>query len=256
MSQSPNLGLFTWYELLTHDADAATAFYGEVVGWKAQAWPDPSMKYTLWTMADGTAVGGLMTLADAQQPDGRPHWSGVVSVADADATAARATELGGAVLSPPMDIPNVGRFALIADPTGATFSIMQSSDPSGPIDGSVPGRVSWHELWTSDPAAAWAFYQGLFGWVDAGTMEMGPGRTYQMFGRTKDEAHGGIAAKDPNGPPSAWLFYATVPNADAAAERAKTQGATIFMGPMDVPGGGRCAGGMDKQGAGFAVVSY
>lgn len=256
MSTSPNLGLFTWYELLTTDTAAAAAFYGEVVGWRTQSWNDPNMPYTMWTLADGTAVGGMMTLEAARQANGRPNWTGVVSVADADETVAKAVTLGGRILQPPMDIPKVGRFASIADPTGAVFQIMQSFDPAGPIDGSIHGRVSWHELWTSDPAAAWAFYQGLFGWVDAGSMEMGPGRTYQMFGRNKDDAHGGIAPKDPNGPPSAWLFYATVPNADEAAERAKQLGATIFIGPMDVPGGGRCAGGMDEQGAGFAVVSY
>jgi predicted enzyme related to lactoylglutathione lyase len=132
---------------------------------------------------------------------------------------------------------------------------MQPSDPAPPFDARELGRFSWSELWTSDPEAAWAFYRQLFGWVETGTMEMAPGVTYRMFGRTADKSLGGIAMKDPNGPPSAWLFYATVANADEAGERARSLGAQIFMGPMDVPGGGRIVGGMDPQGAGFALYS-
>lgn len=255
MTTSPNIGLFAWHELLTKDTEAAKAFYGSVVGWGTQAFPDPAMAYQMWTNESGP-IGGLMSLEAAQQPDGHPHWMGTVSVADIDATFKRAGALGAKVLSPIHEIPNVGRFAVLADPTGAVFCVMQSSDPAPPFDGRQLGRVSWNELWTSDPDAAWTFYRGLFGWVETGSMEMAPGVTYRMFGRTADASMGGIAQKDPQGPASAWLFYATVPNADAAGARAKELGAHIFMGPMDVPGGGRMVAGMDPQGAGFALYSH
>lgn len=254
MTDSPNKGLFTWHELLTKDTEAAKAFYGAVVGWGTQAVPDPAMAYTLWTNANGP-VGGLMSLEAAQQPEGHAHWMGTISVADIDATFARAGELGATVHAPVHEIPNVGRFAVLADPTGAAFCVMQPSDPGAPLDPRELGRFSWNELWTSDPEAAWAFYSGLFGWVETGTMEMGPGVTYRMFGRTGEASMGGIAQKAPQAPASAWLFYATVENADEAGERAKGLGAQIFMGPMDVPGGGRIVGGMDPQGAGFAIYS-
>ena len=54
-----------------------------------------------------------------------PHWSMYVTVADCDERAARATQLGGKLYMPPTDIPNVGRFSVIADPQGATFNIIQ-----------------------------------------------------------------------------------------------------------------------------------
>ncbi|MFZ5475735.1 MAG: VOC family protein [Myxococcota bacterium] len=254
MRTSPNTGLFSWHELLTKDTAAAKAFYGEVVGWGTQDWPDPAMAYTMWTNAKG-AVGGLMSLEAAQQPEGRPRWMGTVTVDDVDATFARAVELGATVHAPVHEIPNVGRFAVLADPTGAVFCVMQPSDPAPPIDAREPGRFSWNELWTSDPEAAWAFYSALFGWVETGAMEMAPGVTYRMFGRAADQPMGGIGPKAPEGPPSSWLFYANVEDADAAGERAKALGATLLMGPMDVPGGGRVVGGVDPQGAGFAVYS-
>lgn len=254
MSTSPNIGLFAWYELLTANPEAAKAFYGAVVGWGTQPFPDPSMNYTMWTNTKGP-VGGLMTLDEAQMPGARPHWMGTVSVENTDATVARALELGGKLLHAAHEIPNVGRFAVLQDPTGGTFCVMQSFDPAGPIDMRELGRVGWHELWTSDADAAWAFYAGLFGWVEAGSMEMAPGQVYRMFGRDKDSPHGGIAPTGADGPPTAWLFYATVESADESIGRARELGATIMMGPMDVPGGGRAGGGMDPQGAGFAVFS-
>lgn len=254
MSTSPNVGLFTWYELLTRDVEAAKAFYGAVVGWGTQPFDGP-MEYTMWTAGE-VPVGGLMSLAAAQQPDRAPYWIGTVSVADIDATVAKVTALGGAVHAPVHEIPGVGRFAVVADPTGAAFSLLQSADPGGPPERTALGRFSWHELWTSDPDAAWAFYRELFGWVETGTMDMGPEGTYRMFGRAGENSIGGIARKAPEGPPSSWLFYTNVANADAAGEKAKGLGATIFMGPMDVPGGGRITGGMDPQGAGFAVYAH
>lgn len=255
MNTSPNSGLFTWYELLTKDTEAAKAFYGNVVGWGTQSFPDPAMAYEMWTNATG-AVGGLMSLEAAQQPGGRSHWMGTISVTDIDATFARAGELGATVQAPIHEIPNVGRFAVLADPTGAVFCVMQPSDPAPPVDQQEIGRFSWHELWTSDPEAAWSFYSRLFGWVETGSMEIAPGLNYRMFGRTKDVSIGGIAQKDPSAPASAWLFYATVANADEAGARAKELGAHLMMGPMDVPGGGRMVGGVDPQGAGFALYSH
>jgi predicted enzyme related to lactoylglutathione lyase len=104
MTTSPNVGLFTWFELLTKDTEAAKAFYGSVVGWGTQSFPDPAMAYTMWTNTSGP-VGGLMSLEAAQQPEGRPHWMGTISVADIDATFGRATQLGAAVLAPVHEIP-------------------------------------------------------------------------------------------------------------------------------------------------------
>jgi predicted enzyme related to lactoylglutathione lyase len=123
-------------------------------------------------------------------------------VADIEVTLTQATELGGSVLAPVTDMPGVGRFAVLADPTGAAFSVLQPADPGGPTDRNEVGRFSWHELWTSDPDAAWTFYRQLFGWVETGTMEMGPGVLYRMFGRSAEDMIGGMAPRSEGGPPS------------------------------------------------------
>lgn len=252
---SPNVNLFAWHELMTNDTEAAKRFYGQVVGWGTQGWPDPNMNYTMWTNANGP-VGGLMSLEAAQQAGAPPYWMGTISIDDLDATVAKATSLGGTVVAPAHEIPNVGRYAVLADPTGAVFCLLQSSDPAPPINLRELGRISWNELWTSDPDAAWNFYRQVFGWVETGVMEMGPGMTYRMFGRDAENSMGGIAMKQPEQPVSAWLFYATVDSADHACNRARELGAHVFMEPMDVPGGGRMFAAVDPQGAAFAAYSH
>jgi predicted enzyme related to lactoylglutathione lyase len=125
----PPPGKFVWDELMTSDVEGAKKFYSAVIGWEAEDVPMPGMTYTLWNRPgtkradDGKPKqgGGLMAL-----PPGVPHpfWSSYVAVADCDASAARAKELGATVVMPPTDIPNVGRFATLIDPTGAAISIL------------------------------------------------------------------------------------------------------------------------------------
>jgi uncharacterized protein len=111
-------GAFSWNELMTRDPDAAAAFYGQLFGWTFEKM-DMGMPYQV-IKADGTSVGGLMGMPPNAPP--MPMWGSYVTVADADATAKRCTELGGKVLNPPMDIPTIGRFVVLQDPQGAVIS--------------------------------------------------------------------------------------------------------------------------------------
>lgn len=248
-----------WHELMTIDTAAGAEFYSKLLGLKAEAWADPAMNYTMFSSASG-GMGGVAELpAEARAMGAPPHWMGVVGVASAANTIARAAELGGTLVAGPMPVPGVGIYAVLADPTGAAFSIMQSdSADSGPTpDPKDLGRVSWNELWSSDPEKAWAFYSELFGWVETGTMDMGPGGLYRMYGTTREgQSLGGLAQKMPEQPVSAWAFYFNVANADAALQAATGLGGKPVMGPMDVPGGGRIAMAVDPQGAHFAVYSH
>jgi predicted enzyme related to lactoylglutathione lyase len=127
----PANGAFCWNELATTDLDAAQTFYKTLLGWElkestatascegAEAAP---MVYTE-IVAGGEHVGGMYKMGT--EYGGAPsHWMSYVAVDDVDARAAQVTELGGKVCVPPMDIPNVGRFCVINDPTGATISLI------------------------------------------------------------------------------------------------------------------------------------
>ena len=168
----------------------------------------------------------------------RPHWLAYLATPDTDATAARATELGGKVLSEAMDIPTVGRFAILQDPQGAVFAAFTPSGPAPGHDGPAqPGEFSWHELITTDYAAAFDFYSDLFGWQKGEAMDMGPAGIYQMYGRTEMPL-GGMFNKTEEMPgPPAWLFYIRVADVHAAAKRVAELGGQVLNGPMEVPGG-------------------
>jgi len=115
-------GTLIWNELVTPDIDKALAFYGEVVGIGAQT-SELMEGYTTITNAAGEVVGGAML----PQMDGiPPHWNVYFNVADADATGAKVTELGGTVVAPNFDVPGVGRLGVYADPQGGMFNLMQA----------------------------------------------------------------------------------------------------------------------------------
>ncbi|MEQ1568217.1 MAG: VOC family protein [Myxococcota bacterium] len=253
-----NLNRPYWYELMTTDTDAAVRFYGAVVGFTAEAWPDPQVPYTLWMTPSGPPSGGVSPLTEEMTQAGLPpHWSGVVAVADADAVAARAVALGGAVLSPPMDVPGVGRYATLADPQGASFGVMQSATEEGPSapPGAI-GTVGWNELWTSDPEAAVAFYRALLGWRSVGAMDMGPAGTYHMLAPEGEEAPGvGIARLMEGQQRPAWLYYFVVASADASVAMVTAAGGKALMPVIDVPDGGRACVFADDQGASFGLLS-
>ena len=119
--QPPAEGVFVWDELGTTDVDGAQRFYEAVFGWTGVD-PGPDFGgYRIFNRGD-TGVAGFMANPDPSIP---PHWQPYVAVEDVDGTAAKAKDLGGIVVAEPMDIPTVGRFAIIQDPQGAVFGILK-----------------------------------------------------------------------------------------------------------------------------------
>jgi predicted enzyme related to lactoylglutathione lyase len=116
-------GALTWNELQTADTTAATAFYAAAFGWEAKAVPIGDRPYTLFQLGDRT-IGGLMVL-DEGQPSA---WQVIFAVADCDGAVATCTAHGGSVVAPATDLPGVGRFAALADPHGAPFGVLESTD--------------------------------------------------------------------------------------------------------------------------------
>lgn len=112
-------GVISWTELMTDDPDGACRFYADLFGWTYQTHDMGEGPYHEVRSGE-RSMGGIMQTppAAAGQP---PQWGLYVTVDDIDATAARCGELGGSVLVPPMDIPTVGRFAVLRDPQGAVF---------------------------------------------------------------------------------------------------------------------------------------
>lgn len=251
-----NMGAFAWCELMTRDMDAAADFYSAVTGWEIQDASQNGMRYSLFTH-EGKPVAGLMSLPKEACGPGAPiGWFGYIGVDDVDRAAASVTAAGGAVHRAPDDIPDVGRFAVVSDPQGATFALFAplSTAPGQSDTACGPGQVGWHELYTTDWRAALEFYSWQFGWTAGDGIDMGEMGTYQLFLRN-GQPLGGMMTKPPSVPAPVWQYYLVVPAIDAAAERARSNGGQILIEPTPVPGGGWILHGLDPQGAKFALLS-
>jgi uncharacterized protein len=247
-------GRFVWYELLTTNTDQAIAFYGDVVGWKTQAYgeagPEP---YTMWVTGQGP-VGGTMVLPEqAKKMGAPPHWGSYVEVDDVDKSAERVKQLGGNILVPPMDIPTIGRFSTFADPQGATISLFKPQQPMAPHDTTKPGEFSWNEHMAKDHQKAFGFYAELFGWQKITEMDMGPQGKYLIYGQGEKQYGGMMTITSDMPMPPCWIYYANVTDLDGALDKVKNRGGKVTFGPMEVPGGTRVAMFIDPQGAAFAL---
>jgi len=248
-------GNFVWYDLMSSDPAGSEAFYTALIGWGTQDW-DGDMPYRMWTNNE-KPLGGVMQLPQEAADAGAPsHWLAYVATPNVDSTAEQAVELGATVVVPPTDIPGAGRFAILTDPQGATFATFQEGTESeGSSEPRGVGEFSWHELMTNDYEAAIDFYSPLFGWQKQEAMDMGESGIYQMYGQPESPPLGGMFNRPPEVPVNAWLFYISVPDIHAAAEKTKSLGGQILHGPMEVPGGDMIVQCLDPQGAMFALHS-
>jgi hypothetical protein len=247
-------GTPNWVDLGTPDLDAAEAFYGQLFGWSFDEGENPEETGGYRSaMLRGKPVAGLMPLMQPAQP---VAWSTYISVADADVATARVREGGGTVMVEPMDVLEIGRMAVFADPTGAAFGVWQprSFDGAGVVN--EPGALSWNELNTRDLGAAEGFYGPIFGWTFE-TQDMGGAGSYTTINLGGSPV-GGILNMTERGVPEEipphWQLYFAVEDADATLDRAKRAGGSVMVEPIDLPIG-RFAILTDPQGASFAVIA-
>jgi predicted enzyme related to lactoylglutathione lyase len=244
-------GTPSWVDLGTPDIAASKAFYGALFGWTGHTAEQPEAGgYTLFHNADGKEVAGAAPLQNPGQP---PAWTTYIAVVDADATTKAATDAGGKVLMPPMDVMDQGRMAILEDPTGAVVAVWQAGAHKGADVFNVPGALSWNELSTRDVPAATRFYTTVFGW-GAKTSEGPPAYTeWQIDGRSV----GGMMAMSEEMPasvPANWLVYFAVADCQATVDSAVALGGQVRMPPMTIPQG-TFAVLSDPQGATFAVIA-
>jgi predicted enzyme related to lactoylglutathione lyase len=249
---------FLWHDLSTKDLDGSKKFYGEVFNWRF----DSSDKGAYTHITAGDEMIGGMRQMDAHEPQ-PPSWLAYVGVDDVAATVAAITTAGGTVVMPATTMENVGTFAVTADPSGGVFAAWKSARPGEDVE--KPGMprpftFCWDELMTTDPAAAGAFYQKVFGWT-LRPVDMGGGLIYTLLDRPGvkndrgDQASaGGMMQSPPEMPASFWVAYVGVDSCDRVNERAAAMGATITVPPTDIPNIGRFASWFDPQGAAIAIL--
>ena len=239
-------GTFSWAELATSDATAAKSFYTALFGWEYDDNPIGDGQVYSMALRDGRHVAALFS---ADEP---PHWNCYVTVGDVDQAAARAREDGATVLAEPFDVMDVGRMAVIADPTGAALCLWEARSHPGAGLVNVPGAMTWNDLVTPDPDAAARFYGALFGWTTEEVPEAGGYRVIRNGERT----NGGIMPLDPERmgaetPPN-WLPYFGHEDVDRLVGDVEGLGGRLLNGPIRMLDGS-IAVLADPQGAVFAV---
>jgi predicted enzyme related to lactoylglutathione lyase len=259
MTDTPTLtpGHFCWIDLGAHDAAAAKRFYTALFGWTAadnQYGPTEGDVYTTYQLG-GRAVAASYPMDADQKAMGMPSsWLSYVAVADADAGATRAKELGASIVAEPFDVMDVGRMALVQDPTGALFALWQAGTHPGFGVRGEPGSLGWNELATHGVARARDFYTALFGWR---TDVMNVGMEYTVFLDDQGPLAGAYdLTPEMEGMPPGWLPYFAVEDADASAAKAASLGGTVLKEPADIPGIGRFSLIRDSQGAMFYVMRF
>jgi predicted enzyme related to lactoylglutathione lyase len=253
-------GGFIWYELMTNDAEAAKDFYDAVVGWEIKEGAPEFNGYRMIGRSDGGFAGGVLPItSDMQQHGAKPGWLGYIHVTDVDQAVAKIEQAGGKTWMAATDIPNVGRIALVTDPQAAPFYVMTpippANDPNAQSDVFSPDaqqRVGWNELQTTDVDAARQFYREQFGWDTDEFMDMGEMGKYYFIHQGGQRI--GALFNAANGQPPHFRFYFRVPSIAKAKQVAEAKGATIHMGPHQVPTGDWIVIGSDPQGAEFALV--
>jgi uncharacterized protein len=116
-------GAMWWVELLTREVHVAKSFYTNVLGWRAVDTLKYGIRYSVFKLGDESVAGVLPIGSDWAAVS--PYWQVLFATTDCDAHIRRAKELGGSIVFGPNDVPNAGRAAIVADPWGAIFTLMQ-----------------------------------------------------------------------------------------------------------------------------------
>jgi hypothetical protein len=249
-------GVPCWVDTSQPDPEAAVAFYAGLFGWELEDVmpPDAEGRYFM------ARIRGKNVAAIGSSPPGAPPmavWNTYIAVADADETAAKAREAGGAVMMEPFDVMDAGRMAVLADPEGAVFCVWQARRNPGAELVNEHGTVNFNGLNTRDVASAKAFYGSVFGWRTLslpGGVEMWtlPGYGDHLSERDPElrervlESGGPAGFEDVVGAitlipedqaelPAHWSVTFGVDDADAIAAKATELGGTVIAPPFDAP---------------------
>ena len=243
-----NTNTFVWHDLNTTDKEGAEAFYSALVGWRFEAHPKGG-GYT--AMKHGDHDFGGLELARGGAP---AHWLGYVDVDDLTERVAKLSKMGAKTLAPEMDIPNVGKIAVVADPSGAAFALYQQlegANANWAPSRTNPGDFGWAEVVAEDADQAKGFYGEGFGWVAQQTMPTPDGDYHMMF--AGEQPIGGLMKRPAQMPVCAWTYFVNVTDAAATLAKATELGATVVQSDIipDMVHYGVIA---DPQGAVFGIA--
>jgi uncharacterized protein len=241
-----------WLDLMAKDQRAAMDFYQDLFGWEGESGPDEFGGYAVMTLR-GKPVAGI---GPSMAPEGMPEpphvWTTYLASDDADASAKQITAAGGNVMVPVMDVGDLGRMAIAADPTGAVFGFWQHKEFIGAVIVNEADALIWNDCNTRDVPTASAFYKAAFG-IETEPMEGVEG----YFSLTvAGNPVGGMQNMDADFPkevPPHWMPWFAVDDVDSTVDAHVRAGGSVLVPAMQIAPG-RMAGLADPWGGQFCVL--
>ncbi len=238
-----------WVDLATPDIPKAISFYTSLLGWNAKMGPPEMGGYSSATL-DGRPVAGI---GPNMGPAGVPTaWTTYLATSDLDATADKIKAAGGQLLTEIMDVMDLGRMALAADITGASFGLWQAGRHTGVQIANAPGAYTWGEHMSRDFEGAKAFYAAVFGY-EFGDMS-GDGFSYATLLIDGKEVGGIGGLPDAAADQPHWTVYFAAADTDQSVTAVTAAGGQVLRPASDSPYG-RMATLADDQGATFNLIS-
>ena len=213
-------GKFVWFELITHDLDKISAFYGELLGWSFTQY-DENPEYFI-IEKDGNEIAGAVAVRDKSMGS---RWLSTLSVADVDVAASRVRKLGGSVLYGPFDYDNRGRFAQVGDSQGADFIVLKSRAGDPQRSDPAPGTIVWAELFTKSVEDSARFYKGLVSYEVIPSEEAEEHHYFTVGGKIR----GGVTEIDFEDVKPTWLPFVGVENLREIVLEAIESGGTLLI---------------------------
>jgi predicted enzyme related to lactoylglutathione lyase len=254
-SKEHHPGKVVWADLVTPNVPAAKTFYSGLFGWTFKDISTGPREYSV-AMAGGDPVAGIIETESHQGAPRHPNWLTFISVRDVGRAQKVVLAHGGKVLSPPRNYPQRGRQAVFADPQGAVFAVLQSSDGDPRDELADPGEWIWSSLMSRDAEAEAAFYQNIFGYevFDPADEE---GSTHLVLATDNyARASANALPEEAHGVPPHWLNFIRVLSAKDTAAKAESLGGRVLVQPHPDRHGGMTAVIADPAGAPFGLLEW
>jgi predicted enzyme related to lactoylglutathione lyase len=252
-----HVGKIVWADLVTPDLVAARRFYGALFGWTFRDVPG-DRNYAL-ALLDGEPVAGLFQKALPPGQSKQPAWLTFIAVRDVEAAQQAALQHGGKVLFKTHYYSQRGRQAVLADPDGAVFAVLEAEGGDPPDYLAAPGAWIWSSVLVRDPKQETAFYKSLFGYdvydlANAGGV--GDAQHYILSSDNYSRAGLNALPGDSMRRYPHWLNFVRVTDAADTAKKAVELGGRVLVEPRIDRQGGHLALLADPSGAVFGVMEW
>jgi predicted enzyme related to lactoylglutathione lyase len=252
-------GKVVWRDLLTNTPDETRRFYGELFGWEFEK---PGINigvggagtYTL-IRHKGRLIGGIVDTVALGKSDNISQWVTTMAVTDIETAVDRVVDAGGIVMSPPESIGSRGRMALVEDPTGALFAMLQTSEGDPPDHEPDHNGWLWDELWTNDVGKATDFYREVVGFQHTDHDIDDSDNDYRVL-KMNDTPRAGVLPNPFEGERPVWVNYLRVEDPSAITARVESLGGKILVESQERPIGGEVAFIAGPSGAGVALQTW